>query len=114
MVFFFPADLHIGPEVDAPAHDEQVSLGISRAESLLTESQEAGRALQEDQSGYAICHSTCFLSKQHRTGREIGSGPCGAINEFHRVLKNKTNSCHTQNDDQIVLCGIINLCTFTN
>lgn len=88
---FFLADLYIVPVEDALAHDKQVSLGIIRAESLLTEGKEAGGALQEDQSGYAIGHSTRFLPEQHRAGGEIGLGSCGAMERIHKVLKNETN-----------------------
>lgn len=111
---FFLADLYIVPVEGTLAHDEQVSMGISRTESLLTEGQEAGGALQEDQSWYAIRHSTHFPPKQHGTGREIGLGSCGAMMGIHSVLKNKTNSGHNRNHTQIVLSRILSNHNHTN
>lgn len=101
----FLANLYIVPVEDTLAHDEQVSLGISRTESLLTEGQEAGGSLQEYQSRYAIRHSASFLLEQHGTGREIVLGSRGAMKGIHRVLKKVSGL--NENRNQIVLCGIL-------
>ncbi|XP_034404803.1 elongation factor G, mitochondrial [Cyclopterus lumpus] len=65
-------DLHIVPVENASPHDQQVSLRVGRAESLLTEGQEGPGAGQEQQRWDSVRHSVGLLVKKHRPRWEIG------------------------------------------
>lgn len=58
-------DLHIVPVESAFPHDQQVSLRIGGAESLLTEGQKAARAGQVEQCRDSVCHSVGLLVEKH-------------------------------------------------
>ncbi len=64
-------DLHIVPVERSFPHDQHVSLGIRRAESLLTEGQEGSGAGQVEQRRDSVRHSVWLLAEKHRPRREI-------------------------------------------
>ena len=74
-LLFVPAectDLHIVPVEGAFPHDQQVSLRVGRAESLLTEGQEAPGAGEVEQRWDSVRHSVGLLVEKHRPRWEIG------------------------------------------
>lgn len=65
-------DLYIVPVEGASPHDQQVSLRVGRAESLLTKGQEGSGAGQVEQCWDSVRHSVWFLAEKHRPRWEIG------------------------------------------
>lgn len=58
-------DLHIVPVESAFPHNQQVSLRVGGAESLLTEGQEAAGAGQVEQRRDSVRHSVGLLAEKH-------------------------------------------------
>lgn len=65
-------DLHIVPVENSFPHDQQVSLRVGWAESLLTKGQEGSGARQVEQCWDSVCHSVWLLAEKHRPRWEIG------------------------------------------
>lgn len=65
-------DLHIVSVESAFPHDQQVSLRVRRAESLLTEGQEGPGVGQVEQCRDSVRHTIWLLVEKHRPRREVG------------------------------------------
>lgn len=63
--------LNVVPVEGAFPHDQQVSLRVRRAQSLLTESQEAPRAGQVEQRRDPVGHSVGLFVEEHSPRREV-------------------------------------------
>ena len=64
--------LHIVPVESAFPEDQQVSLRVGRAESLLTEGHEGPGARQIEQRWHSVRHSVELLVEKHRPRWKIG------------------------------------------
>lgn len=63
--------LYVVPVEGAFPHDQQVSLRVRRAQSLLAEGQQAPRAGQVEQRRDPVRHSVGLLVEEHAPRREV-------------------------------------------